>query len=113
MFILFLLLTCGESLFFSTKTWYNGTIGYEGLVNACQKEKPLFRTAVPCTAQELLKNSFWEFVFQPSWILDGAYNCVGYSSDAKNTMGLCVQTVYRKQIIPCSCDMRIPICCSA
>lgn len=96
-----------QAKFFTTEKWYNGTIGYDGLFKACEKEKI---NSKPCTEVQLF-NGFWKEVFQPAWILDLEYNCIGYTSDAKNTIGMCVQTVYGKQVIPCSCDMSISVCC--
>jgi len=91
-----------------TKNTYNGTVGYEGLFNACEQEKS---GSVPCTSSALIKSRFWAMKVRPAWVLDLMVNCVGYSSDEINTIGLCVQTQYGKQVIPCSCNMKISVCC--
>jgi len=93
---------------FVTKQLYNGTIGYNGLLQACNKER---QGSKPCNHNNLILVNFWNHNIIPSWILSLAMNCVGYSTDDVNTVGLCVQTQYGKQVIPCSCNMNIPICC--
>lgn len=96
-----------ENTFFSTNKWYNGTIGYDGLFNACDAQ---IKGSKPCTVVQLL-NGFWNQTLLPSWILSLSYNCVGYTSSDENTIGMCIQTVYGKQLVPCSCNMAIGICC--
>jgi len=93
---------------FNTKNTYNGTLGYNGFYDACSKEKS---GSTPCTSTNLIDSKFWNMEINPSWILDLSFNCVGYSSDDENTIGLCVQTLYGKQVIPCSCNMKISVCC--
>lgn len=102
------LATFEDEEIYNTKNSYNGTIGYNGLFEACQLERP---GSVPCTSEILLSVKFWNFKINPSWILNLVINCVGYSSDDVNTIGLCVQTLYGKQVIPCSCNMKISVCC--
>ena len=98
----------GEPTIFNTKQTYNGTVGYDGLYSACQQEKP---RSVPCTSTILIYDKFWNKQVEPAWILDLQMNCVGYTSDNANTIGLCVQTQYGRQVIPCSCNMEISVCC--
>lgn len=98
----------GEERLFNTKNTYNGTIGYNGLFDACRLENP---SSKPCTTSVLIFAKFWNVQIEPAWILDLQMNCVGYSSDNVNTIGMCVQTKYGKQVIPCSCNMEISVCC--
>jgi len=96
--------------FFTTKKIYNGSfIGtYTGLFNACIRERS---GSLPCTP-DVLMGGFWLYQLVPSWILSLVNNCVGYTSHDVISMGMCIQTTLQeKQLIQCSCDMNISVCC--
>lgn len=95
--------------FFFTKALYNGSFtgAYNGLMQACQTEKA---GSKPCTESSLIRDEFWNYNIL-SWFMSAVYNCVGWTDD-KDSMGYCAQTYYGKQIVPCSCDMKMPVCCT-
>jgi hypothetical protein len=97
--------------FVTTKQLYNGSIGYDGLFKACSKEYP---QSIPCRRIDLL-NFFWKQDTAISWILDLElfYTCIGYSSDSVQSMGPCLKSGKHGYIMPCSCDMNIPVCCTS
>ena len=99
---------------FTTKLHYNGsfTNNYDGLFDACKREHS---NSKPCTVGSLIRNNFWTLNIAPSWILSVVYNCVGFSSHDQTTTGMCIWNQLtpngNKQLIQCSCDMNISVCC--
>lgn len=94
--------------FVATRQIYNGSLGYDGLFEACAKEYP---ESVPCNRINLM-NYFWDQNTRVSWILQLDYNCVGYSTNVTYSMGPCLYSGKNGYIMQCSCDMKIPVCCT-
>lgn len=107
LFLLLAIFSITSSKFVSTKNVYNGTITYDGLSRACDKE---FRGSKPCTSVSLL-NGFWNYSLPPSWILTLDNNCLGYTTASSDVLGTCVVTSFLS-ITDCSCEMYLNLCCT-
>ena len=99
------------SPFFTTNAIYNGSFtgNYMGLYAACNRERS---GSYPCRPDLLLHYGFWLSNLVPSWVLTLVNNCVGFTSHDQDSMGMCIETGFPgKQLIQCSCDMNISVCC--
>jgi len=101
-----LFITADCYTFVTTKSAYNGTIGYNGLFAACNKD---YKNSKPCSVTQLL-DGYWNQNVPSSWILELDINCLGYTTDSQDVFGTCIpykagQTEY------CTCDMYMFICC--
>ncbi len=101
----------GNGNIFTTRSIYNGSFSgrYEGLYSACNS---VLKGSRPCTSNTLIDDKFWLYNIVPAWVVSIIYNCVGFSSHDQSTMGMCIwSTVTNRQLIQCSCDMNISVCC--
>lgn len=89
-----------------TKNAYNGTITFNGLVKACQKD---FKNGKPCTTLQM-SEGIWNYKIPSSWILNFDTNCLGYSTDSKEAYGLMYSTNlgYLEWI---TCETYAAVCC--
>ena len=106
-------ITVSQAKFVFTRTLYNGTVTYAGIINGCLKE---FKNSRPCNNMNLLEGMYWNTRYVSSWVIslwnyDWQGNCQGYSTDDQGNMGTCLmfQVPYVTQ---CSCDENLSLCCT-
>lgn len=101
-----------NSTFVFTRSLYNGTVTYDGMFYACNKE---YFNSMPCNSFNLLKGFFWKGQYSTSWIIslenyDWQGNCQAYTTDDQGNMGACLMAKV-PYVTQCSCDEYFPICC--
>lgn len=100
--------------FVFTKALYNGTVSYDGMIYACNKE---YFNSAPCNNHNLMEGNFWRSKFYAtSWVLslqnyDWQGNCQAYTTDDGGNMGTCLMSQV-PYITQCSCNEYLPICCA-
>ena len=103
---LLVLIDSSSAKFFATKTFYDGTLGYDGFVKGCDRE---YNGTVPCNKENLLFGS-WEYNIPISWIFTTDTNCLGYSTNDTDMFGQCVSSLFN-YVTVCSCDTSAQLCC--